>query len=236
MADAATGPFSPSNFGIRVGMQALHFTVALRHADDYVRLALEFDQIEKAMWDGDNSTASQLRAVECYSQRNQAGIIAVTFSGMTVEAFLYDFAAEKLGDKFVQTYLDKLEPKAKFLVYPQLVCGKQPDKSRQPFAALSNLVTFRNELVHFKSKFFDAHNIFKASDFHDEISDRMKQGVPDAIDCVWLVVDELDSLQGRASRHLERLEEWVSRKAIRRESNCGYNSNRKQKMDRRDNR
>jgi len=49
------------------------------------------------------------RLEQCYEEREQSAIIAITFAGMALEAFLYDYAAERLGDTFVAQHLDKLD-------------------------------------------------------------------------------------------------------------------------------
>jgi hypothetical protein len=59
-------------------------------------------------------------------QQWQAAMIAVTFAGMTLEAFFYDYAADALGDQYVRDHLDKLDLPSKYLVYPKLVCDAAP--------------------------------------------------------------------------------------------------------------
>ena len=40
-----------------------------------------------------------------YRAREEAGVVAITFAGMALEAFFYNYAAKELGDTFVQTHL-----------------------------------------------------------------------------------------------------------------------------------
>jgi hypothetical protein len=48
----------------------------------------------------------------------------VVFAAMALEAGIYDVAAIQLGDKFAMQVLDKLDLVGKWLVVPQMVCGK----------------------------------------------------------------------------------------------------------------
>jgi hypothetical protein len=128
------------------------------------------------------------RMANCMKEMTQAAVIAITFAAMSLEAFFYDYAAEKLGDKYVQKHLDKLDLKSKFLVYPRLVCGKGPDKSTKAYQSLDKLVAHRNKLVHFKSQPFSLRT-WKRREW-------LTEGVDSAVECVMLVVQELDSLLG----------------------------------------
>jgi hypothetical protein len=115
---------------------------------------------------------------------------------MALEAFLYDYAAEKLGDNFVREHLDKLSLPSKFLVYPRLVCGKRSDKSGAAYGSLRQLNSLRNDLVHFKSRSFDLGDLHRASGFHDHLNDMLREGVENAMRCVTLVMSELDGFYG----------------------------------------
>lgn len=133
-----------------------------------------------------------------YEQRERSAAIAVTFAGMAIEALLYDYAAQRLTDNFVKDNLDKLDVKQKFLIYPLLICQKQPDKGGKAYASLHELVKLRNRLVHFKSVPFKLEELqTKANDFHDDWNERLRQGVKNAIDCMDLVVQELIGLHGK---------------------------------------
>jgi hypothetical protein len=136
---------------------------------------------------------------ESYEERERSAVVAITFAGMALEAFFYDYAAEKFGDSFVRNHLDKLDLKSKFLVYPRLICGKQPDKSRPAYENLGRLVALRNELVHFKSKPFRVEELHKASDFHGALNERLKVSVDKAVNCVMQIMGELDRLHGEGS-------------------------------------
>lgn len=129
-----------------------------------------------------------------YEQRWQAAMIAVTFAGMALEAFFYDYGADGLGDSFVKEHLDKLDLPSKYLIYPTLVCGAGPKKSEHTFELVRKLTALRNELVHSKSKAFPLQNLDKAAGHHDEHHARLAKGVDESIECVRAVMRELDKL------------------------------------------
>lgn len=132
-------------------------------------------------------------------QQWQAAMIAVTFAGMTLEAFFYDYAADALGDQYVRDHLDKLDLPSKYLVYPKLVCGTAPKKGEHTFGLVRNLARLRNELVHAKSEAFPLAQIEAAAEHYDDYNARLEKGADDAIRCVVAVMRELDKLHGTGS-------------------------------------
>src|SRR5581483_10336167 len=128
-------------------------------------------------------------------QKWQAAMIAVTFAGMALEAFFFDYGADGLGGDCVEKHLDrKLDLPSKYLIYPKLVCGVGPNKSERTFELVRKLAALRNELVHSKSKAFPMQNLDKAADHHDEYHARLAKGVDESIACVRSVMRELDKL------------------------------------------
>lgn len=85
-------------------------------------------------------------------KRDQACIIAVVFTAMYFEAFIYDYSASCLGDRYSKDHLDKLDFISKWLVIPKLVTGKEISKSSQAYESLKRLHMDRNLLVHLKSR------------------------------------------------------------------------------------
>jgi len=128
--------------------------------------------------------------MDSYTNREQAAVIVV-FLAMCLEVFLYDYAAENLGDKYIKEHLDKLDLKSKYVLFTKLVTGKDIDKSQEAYAKIIELSRLRNELVHFKSKTFK-----HAEDIHYKFSDKLAKGVVDSINVVILVMQELDELHG----------------------------------------
>jgi hypothetical protein len=79
------------------------------------------------------------------------GTIAIIFSSMAVEAYIYDYAARNLSGSFTQTHIEKMDVVSKWVVVPQLVTGKKFPKDKTAFALLKKLIEIRNSLVHAKS-------------------------------------------------------------------------------------
>jgi hypothetical protein len=149
---------------------------------------------------GEDEQAAAFEMIErLWEQQWQAAMTAVTFAGMTLEAFFYDYAADALGDQYVKDHLDKLDLPSKYLVYPKLVCGTAPNKGEHTFEFVRNLTRLRNELVHAKSRAFPLAKIDAAADHYDEYHARLDKGVDQAIECVLAVMRELDKLQGTES-------------------------------------
>ena len=113
---------------------------------DYYSLHIELDPIEEA--------------------RDQACIIDVVFTAMYFEAFIYDYSASCLGDRYSNEHLDKLDFLSKWLVIPKLVTGKEISKSGQAYESLKRLHKDRNSLVHLKSKALNFE--------HDAITDYLR--------------------------------------------------------------
>ena len=189
----------------RVIIHAMYYKIASEnHAaykkrDEDIREATTRDVPEEEL------SGNQAHIDLCYQERERAAVVAITFSGMALEAFFYDYAAAALTDSYVKSHLDKLDLKSKYLVYPKLVCGKQPDKGGTIYASLKRLVSLRNDLVHFKSEAFEINELHKASAFHDELADRLKVGVTESLECVIGVMRELDRLHEGATYFEQRM-------------------------------
>ncbi len=180
----------------RVNMYSMYYRIAHENTRVYFDSDQELKELEtKGIAEEELNVVAE-RMEQCYSSREQSAVIAITFAAMALEAFLYDYAAEKLGDTYVKEHLDKLDVRSKFLVYPELVCGKRPDKSHRAYQLVGQLVKLRNDLVHFKSRSVPIGDLHKKSNFHDELNDRLRFGVTEAAHSVSAAVAEIDQLHG----------------------------------------
>lgn len=180
---------------IRIGIHKLYFKIAQEQQWLYRKLDSEYLDLEtRGIADEDLSQISD-RMFDLYTDREQAAVISVTFSAMCLEAFLYDYAAEKLDDAYVRDHLDKLDLPSKLVLYPKLVVAKDFDKSTEAYAKTVELVRLRNELVHFKSKPYDLSDD-KAIDMHANLQPKLAKGVDDSTQTVRLVLGELDRMNG----------------------------------------
>jgi hypothetical protein len=78
-------------------------------------------------------------------------LFVIVFSMMTIESYLYDYAARHLSDKFVKDYVDKLDVIGKLAIVPRLITGKELPRNKKWFSLIKNVVKARNLIVHSKS-------------------------------------------------------------------------------------
>jgi hypothetical protein len=189
----------------RVSIHAMYYAIAKHHAQRYHELDRELNELQTRGIAEEELGKASREINDCYEERERGAVISITFAGMSLEAFFYDYAAEALGDSFVRQHLDRLDLKSKFLVYPRLVCGQSPEKDHHAYSSLDSLVSLRNELVHFKSQGFPLEQIHKASEFHEQLNQRPNTGVDNAVRCVMSVMAELDRLHGKDSFYQSRI-------------------------------
>lgn len=180
---------------IRIGIHKLYFKIATEHQKQYHDLDSEYHELETRGIAEEELDSISERMFDLYTEREQAAVVAVTFSAMCLEAFLYDYASEALGDVYVQKHLDRLDLVSKLVLYPRLVVGRDIDKSAEAHAKTVELVRLRNDLVHFKSKPYNLVDD-NAIDLHAKLQPRLAKGVDDATKAVRLVLKELDRLNG----------------------------------------
>ena len=70
---------------------------------------------------------------------------------MSIEAYIYDYAARHLGDDFVKNHLDKLDTVSKWIVIPKLITGRELPHEQKWFDLLRNLIKTRNSITHYKT-------------------------------------------------------------------------------------
>ena len=114
--------------------------------ESYLELSEQIASIAHTS-DIENQERDQLE----YKQFN-AGLKSIVFAGMCFEASIYDYAARNLGDNYVVAHMDKMDLVSKWIVIPRLVCQKELQKDKVPFASFKQLVKARNSLVHHKSR------------------------------------------------------------------------------------
>lgn len=83
---------------------------------------------------------------------NRHLLITVVFSIMTAEAYINHYAAWKYSSSYIKKHLDSLSLKSKWIVIPELICGKRIDTDASSFEHFSQAIALRNKLVHSKTK------------------------------------------------------------------------------------
>ena len=81
---------------------------------------------------------------------DELSVLPVIFSGMCLEATLYDLAACIFGEDFADR-IDKLDPVSKFQVIARYIDRQDPPQGGVSTNAIQAVVTARNLLVHSKS-------------------------------------------------------------------------------------
>lgn len=97
--------------------------------------------------------AEYFRSQQLIPVENQLGdysTIAIVFSALAVEGYIYDYAARNLADNFVKD-IDKLSVESKFIVVTKIITGKDFPKGERAFDLLKQLIKNRNRIVHSKS-------------------------------------------------------------------------------------
>ena len=91
------------------------------------------------------------------------GTMSVVFSALCLESLINDYCVFKKSANFLNSYVDKLHTVSKWRVFPELFTGKPFPTDGKAFELLTELYSFRNSLVHPKSK-----NIERFDDISDE--------------------------------------------------------------------
>ncbi len=120
------------------------------------------------------------------------GIKVIVFSAMALEAAVFDFAAIHLGDEMAKEHLDKLDLLGKWVIVPQLVCGRALREDGPAFNNLRSLVKARNRLVHHKSMPYSKSVLAEV----EKRSQQFRQDVGLALKTVVLLSLELEMLIG----------------------------------------
>ena len=183
----------------RITAARTYYDIARRHAESFHDYDRRRAALEKTPT-SEEALVVRMQEIETnYERQQDAAMIAVTFSAMALEAFLFDYAADILGDSYVLDHLDKLDLPSKYLIYPRLVCGKAPDKSEHTFELIRKVTRLRNDLVHSKSRAFGPQDLEKAADHYDDFIRKLRNGVAFSVACVKSVMQTLDKLHGTST-------------------------------------
>lgn len=136
-------------YGIPLTKHAEFFQIALeglRRAEALERLHNRRQRKKKLTDDDVDYLARMNGLIEL------ASMVAVVFSSLALEAFINDYAGERLTKSYFENYLDKLDLVSKWIVVPRLIHRKQLATGGRGMNLLRHLTALRNKLVHYKSK------------------------------------------------------------------------------------
>lgn len=71
----------------------MYYKIACEQVRTYHQRDAEFHRFEVELQSSDKPTRTSHQMETCYEEREQAAVIAITFSAMSLEAFFYDYAA-----------------------------------------------------------------------------------------------------------------------------------------------
>ena len=163
------------------------FLQAKRLVDERVRYQRALEQEGRQLTEDDR----EFLAINSADEECSA-VVTVIFSALALEAFINDYAITVFSRSFFDSYLDKLDPVSKWLIFPWLAKGKTIERRGQTFESLKKLLSLRNKLVHFK------RTMKRACDFEED--DRItKKHAEDAVRTVRKAVAALKKLDERVS-------------------------------------
>lgn len=107
------------------------------------------------------------------------GNITAVFSALCLEALINDYCIINKSLSYFNNHIDKLDPASKWLLIPKIIIGKEIPTDGQAYELLKALYSYRNSLVHPKSKEIEPIDINSdnnqlSNDFVDFISNVSK--------------------------------------------------------------
>ena len=79
-------------------------------------------------------------------------VYVITFAAMALEAFLNDYAADKMGDAFFYENFESLRPFSKLQLIAKVLYNTTLDTGEKVYCFVNQLFKERNHLVHSKSR------------------------------------------------------------------------------------
>ncbi len=128
---------------------------------DYIKNLLDINS-KLSEYDGMKLTKEELKQLSekvgvhdftlKFFQLRTFGTITVVFSALCLESLINDYCVFKKSATYLSKHVDKLDPVSKWKIFPELFTGKSLASSGKALQLLKELFSFRNSLVHPKSK------------------------------------------------------------------------------------
>ena len=182
-------------------LQKKYFSLCLHHAAEYESLLGKIKEYENKAVDSDEQHILDMNLWSLYEKREWASLSPIVFAVMTVEAFLYDYGAQHLGDSYMKKHIDKIDVVSKIVVLTKLITQKDFPVESQAYQGVVELVRARNGLVHFKSKKMTSLVFKEFSDFRTNQSVRYEKAMYSSIDAVRNLMKEIDKMHGFPSHY-----------------------------------
>lgn len=191
--------------GIRCGLNSpFYFRICKENYERFKRYESELRGMNK------ENEFDVYQADPRKDKQDKCRTIVIVFSAMCMEAFIYDYAAYHLGDRFVREHLDRLKLESKWAVTAKLATGKKFAESSKAYGLLKELRKVRNKLIHSKSKLLSLNfrdinecsqhveryrNLLREAEKEDEVMREAAHNAYDAIREALLEIDRLDKTQ-----------------------------------------
>lgn len=141
------------------------------------------------------------------ADEESSAMITAIFSALALEGLINDYLITRFSRGFLDSYLDRLSPKSKWLVFPWLATGRSINTDGVTFQLLDALFSLRNRLVHFKG----SRAPLKDSGQKDRVGEKEAH---DAVRTVRLATSQLKRFDSNVSTlWLETSEEAGARQA-----------------------
>jgi hypothetical protein len=145
----------------------------------------------------DDENLNEEEKSNLHNRATEAALKAIVFSAMCVEASINNYAGAQLGDSYFKKHLASLDVISKWVVIPQLVCGKSIDKSSAAFASLKKLITARNNLVHNKSSEINASDPIALMNKLEKRDQNFEEDFKNSLKTLYLLSMEMDYVIGQ---------------------------------------
>ena len=164
------------------------FHVAVDTYREIERLEKEHNELQLNTSEAEKSTDDFVdRVAEKNDRIGLLTLVVVVFCATSLEAYINQYAINKLSKNYFKTYLDKLDLLSKWIVLPRIITGKQLDIGSKSVQELSWLISLRNKLVHYKSRKVNVEDL-KTDDF------LWSEDAKRAIDTVKNIAKELNKI------------------------------------------
>lgn len=136
------------DYSPRVGADTHYYRICRRHVQRLGEIESNIETLKKK---NPSEFEQSPEFLDLKEEAEECSSIVIVFAALCLEAFIYDYGAVNKSDSYMERYVDKLGPVAKWVVVTKLVTGKDFPTDSHAFEMLGKLMKARNDMVHFKS-------------------------------------------------------------------------------------
>jgi len=189
-----------TNRKIRFSLHGEYYQICRNHVEEYEEICKEMERHRSS---NDEQHIIDMNIASLSEKRERATLIAIVFAAMSLEAFVYDYGADRLSGTFMKNHIDKLELPSKFIVLSRITVGKVFPTDSQAYEGLRKLVKDRNRLVHYKSRAFAAQEPQKLYEYYEEMNIYLEDAMRNAYKTVENILREMDQIHDHQTRFLD---------------------------------